>query len=231
VTGSPGRRRGRLLLLLALLAHGALAWHHRGLQAGWSGVPEPPPAALAPLLTLGDEQLLYRSASFGLQNMGDGGGRTTPLRDYDYARLEAWLGLLDRLDPQASYAPTLAGLYFGQTPEPEDLRRIVRYLTAVGARDPTRHWRWLAHAVYLARHRLHDLPLALEVARHLAGLAGAEAPLWVRQMPAFALAEVGEREAARDLLETILASEPNLAAREVALMRRLIDRPMPGPGS
>lgn len=224
-------RPGLLLLLGALLAHGALAAHHRGVQAGWPGVPDAPPAELAPLLTLGDRQLLYRTAAFGLQNMGDGGGRTTPLRQYDYARLEAWLGLLDGLDPQAAYVPTLAGLYFGQTPEPDDLRRIVRYLTALGARDPVHHWRWLAHAVYLARHRLHDLPLALEVARHLAGLAGAEAPLWVRQMPAFALAEVGEREAARDLLETILASDPDLGPREVALMREVIERRLSEQGS
>ena len=225
------RRHGALLLLVALAGHAALALHHRGLQAGWPGVPAAPPATLAPLLTLGDEQLLYRSAGFGLQNMGDGGGRTTPLRQYDDRRLEAWLQLLDRLDPRADYLPTLAGLYFGQTPEPADLRRVVGYLSALGARDPAHHWRWLAHAVYLARHRLHDRPLALAIARHLAGLAGAEAPLWVRQMPAFALAEVGEREAARDLLATLLASEPDLPAGEVALMRDLIERRLSDPGS
>ena len=224
-------RKGGLLLLVALTAHGVLALHQRGRLTGWPGVPSAPPAILAPLLTLGDEQLFYRGAGFGLQNLGDGGGRTTPLRAYDYGRLEAWLQLLDRLDPQADYVPTLAGLYFGQTPEPSDLRRIVHHLSALGARDPAHHWRWLAHAVYLARHRLHDRPLALAIARHLAGLAGAGVPLWVRQMPAFALAEVGEREAARDLLQTILATEPDLAAGEVALMRDLIDRRLAEPAS
>jgi hypothetical protein len=224
-----GGRRGLVVLLAALVAHGALAWHHRPLQAGWPGVPSPPTEALAPLLTLGDDQLFYRIAAFGLQNMGDGGGRATPLAHHDYGRLEAWLRLLDRLDPQADYAPTLAGYYFGQSPKPDDLRRIVAYLTAVGARDPARHWRWLAHAVYLARHRLHDVDLALAVARHLAGLAGTEAPLWVRQMPAFVLADVGEREAARDLLETILATDRNLSAGEIVFMRHFIDQRLAGP--
>jgi hypothetical protein len=224
-----GRGRGLLILLAALLAHGTLAWHHRTLHAGWPGVPSPPSGALAPLLTLGDDQLFYRSAAFGLQNMGDGGGRTTPLAHYDYGRLEAWLRLLDELDPQADYAPTLAGYYFGQSPVPDDLRRIVAYLRTIGARDPTRHWRWLAHAVYLARHRLHDVALALEVARDLAGLAGSEAPLWVRQMPAFVLADVGEREAARDLLETILATDRNLSDGEIVFMRHFIDQRLAGP--
>jgi hypothetical protein len=224
-----GRGRGLLILLAALLAHGTLAWHHRSLQAGWQGVPSPPPQALAPLLTLGDDQLFYRSAAFGLQNMGDGGGRATPLAHYDYGRLEAWLRLLDELDPQADYAPTLAGYYFGQSPVPDDLRRIVAYLRTIGARDPARHWRWLAHAVYLARHRLLDVALALEVARDLAGLAGSEAPLWVRQMPAFVLADVGEREAARDLLETILATDRNLSDGEIVFMRHFIDQRLAGP--
>jgi len=225
VTRSPGLG----LVLAALAAHAALAGQHRGVQAGWPGVPSPPPAALAPLLTLGDGQLFYRAAAFGLQNMGDGGGRTTPLAAYDYGRLELWLRLLDRLDPAARYVPTLAGWYFGQTSEPADLRRIVDYLRAIGARDPEHNWRWLVRAVYLARHRLHDVQLALEISRHLAGLAGTSAPVWVRQMPAFVLAEVGEREAARDLLETILATDPNLPDDERAFMRRLIDRELTAP--
>ncbi len=222
-------RRGLGLVLAALAAHAALALQYHGVQAGWPGVPSPPPAALAPLLTLGDDQLFYRAAAFGLQNLGDGGGRTTPLAAYDYGRLESWFRLLDRLDPAASYVPTLAGWYFGQTSRPADLRRIVAYLSAVGARDPAHNWRWLAQAVYLARHRLHDVPLALGIARHLAGLAGTQAPLWVRQMPAFALAAVGDHEAARDLLATILATDPNLPADEQAFMRRLIDHQLAPP--
>jgi hypothetical protein len=218
------RRRGLVVLVLALVVHGGLALHHRGLRAAFAGVPPPPPLLVAPAMALGDGQLFYRAAAFALQNMGDEGGQVTPLADYDYARVGAWLDLLDRLDPSARYAPTLAAYYFGQTPNPADLRRIVDYLSRVGARDPARNWRWLTHAAYLARHRLDDLPLALAVARHLAGLSDPDVPLWVRQMPAFVLAEVGEREAARDLMATILATDPDIPPDEVALIQRFIDR-------
>jgi hypothetical protein len=218
------RRNGLILLAAALLLHAALALHHRERRADWSGVPPPPPLLTAPALALGDPQLFYRAAAFALQNMGDGGGRVTPLADYDYARLGDWLDLLDRLDPEARYAPTLAAYYFGQTPDPDGLRRIVAYLSRVGARDPARNWRWLTHAAYLARHRLRDLPLALAIARNLAGLSPDEVPLWVRQMPAFVLAEVGEREAARDLMATILATDANLSPDEVAVIERFIAR-------
>jgi hypothetical protein len=218
-------RRGVLILLAAaLLLHAALALHHRERRAEWAGVPPPPPLAIAPAMVLGDPQLFYRAAAFMLQNMGDEGGGVTPLAEYDYARLGSWLDLLDRLDPEARYAPTVAAYYFGQTPDPEGLRRIVAYLGRIGARDPARNWRWLTHAVYLARHRLHDLPLALTVARRLAGLPEGEVPRWVRQMPAFVLAEVGEHEAARDLMATILTTDANLSPDEAALIERFIDR-------
>jgi hypothetical protein len=43
-------------------------------------------------------------------------------------------------------------------------------------------------------------------------------------MPAFVLAEVGEREAARDLMATILATDANLSPDEAALIERFIGR-------
>lgn len=215
-------RRLLLVALAALAVHAVLAYQQRALQAAWPGVPVAPSAALAPALALGDAQLFYRSAAFGLQNMGDQGGRVTPLTGYDYRRLDDWLAVLDRLDPEADYLPTLAGFYFGQTRDPADLRRIVAYLLRIGARDPARNWRWLAHAAYLARHRLHDLPLALEIAQHLAGIDDPAVPLWARQLPAFVLAEVGEEEAAGDLLRTILATDPTLSDDDVRFMERYL---------
>jgi hypothetical protein len=221
---SRARRNSLILLAAALLLHAALALHHREQRADWPGVPPAPPVPVASALALGDSQLFYRAGALALQNMGDGGARVTPLADYDHARLAHWLDLLDRLDPKARYAPTLAAYYFGQTPDPDGLRRIVAYLSRVGARDLARNWRWLTHAAWLARHRLNDLPLALAVARNLTGLPADQVPLWARQMPAFLLAEVGEREAARDLMATILATDANLSPDEIALIERFIDR-------
>jgi hypothetical protein len=221
---SRARRNSLILLAAALFLHAALALQQRERRAEWPGVPPAPPALTAAALALGDAQLFYRAAALALQNMGDGGAQVTPLAEYDHARLADWLDLLDRLDPKARHAPTLAAYYFGQTPDPDGLRRIVAYLSRVGARDPARNWRWLTHAAYLARHRLNDLPLALAVARNLAGLPEGQVPLWARQMPAFLLAEAGEREAARDLMATILATDANLSPDEIALIERFIDR-------
>jgi len=71
--------------------------------------------------------------------------------------------------------------------------------------DPNRRWRWLAHAAIMAKHRLHDAPLALSYARDIARLAPA-APSWARQMHIFILEDIGELESAKILLGGLLAS-------------------------
>ena len=48
-------------------------------------------------------------------------------------------------------------------------------------------------------------------------------PIWARQMPAFVLADVGEREAARDLMEAIMDSQIDLEPSEIEFMRDFIE--------
>ncbi len=216
--------RKALAAVLAAFCLQALYWSQtRELRAGWEGVPPAPSAQVAHALALGDGQFLYRATAFALQNMGDEGGRVTPLKDYDYQRLGQWFALLDRFDPRAEYLPVLVGYYFSQSQKPEHVRIVIAYLTRIATRDPEHNWRWLAHAVYLARHRVGDMNLALDLAYRLAALDAPGLPIWTRQMPAFVLAEVGDKEAARDLMEVIMESDPNLAPGEIDFMRDFIE--------
>ncbi|MGB1884607.1 MAG: hypothetical protein ACPHUF_11935 [Gammaproteobacteria bacterium] len=74
-------------------------------------------------------------------------------------------------------------------------------------RDPVRHWQWMAHAVFVAKHRIKDSRLALELAQKLARVAGHEdIPSWVSQMHIFVLEDVGELESAKVLLGGLLES-------------------------
>jgi len=213
-----------LTAVLAALCVQALFWSQtRELRAGWEGVPPAPAPEVANALALGDRQFLYRTTAFVLQNMGDEGGRVTPLKNYDYQRLGQWFALLDQFDPRSNFLPVLVGHYFSQSPEPDHVRVVIGYLARIAVRDPARNWRWLAHAVYLARHKVKDLNLALGLAQRLAALDAPGMPIWTRQMPAFVLAEVGDKEAARDLMEAIIESNPNLALGEIDFMRDFID--------
>ena len=216
--------RGALAaVLIALGLQGAFWWQTRELQAGWEGVPPAPSHQVAKALAMGDGQFLYRAATFVLQNMGDEGGDVTPLREYDYQRLGQWFSLLDRFDPKSEFLPVLVGYYFSQSQNPDDVRIVISFLAHIAIRDPERNWRWLAHAIYLARHRVKDMNLALSLAYRMAAMASPGIPIWARQMPAFVLAEVGEREAARDLMEAIMDSQIDLEPSEIEFMRDFIE--------
>ncbi len=212
------------LFLLVLAAQGAFWVWTREARVEAALVPPPPSERAVAALAFGDAQFLYRALTLRLQNMGDGGGRFPPLRDYDYGRLAGWFRRIEALDHGADFLPAVAGHYYGASPEPDQVRRMVTFLRAHAARDPARKWRWLAHAVYLARHRVGDLDLALAAAHELAALEVPDLPMWTRQMPAFVLSAAGEAEAARDLMAALLASTPDLSREEAAYMRDFIAR-------
>ena len=216
--------RGALAAVLITLGlQGVFWWQTRDLRAGWEGVPPAPSNQVAKALALGDGQFLYRAATFVLQNMGDEGGRVTPLKDYDYRRLGQWFSLLDRFDPESGFLPVLVGYYFSQSQNPEDVRVVISFLAHIAIRDPERNWRWMAHAIYLARHRVKDMNVALSLAYRMAAIKSPGIPVWARQMPAFVLAEVGDKEAARDLMEAIMDSQEDLDPSEIDFMRNFIE--------
>jgi hypothetical protein len=155
----------------------------------------------------------------------------TPLADYDYKRLKGWFEALDGLDPISDYVAVLAAQYYGLTPKHEDIPNVIAYLRAHAAKDYAHNWRWLAHAVYLARHRMKDNALALEVARELAGLPIPDLPPWTRAMPAYALADLGEKEAAIALLSAILATDAkDMTPEEAVGMMKSIKKWQSGNG-
>jgi hypothetical protein len=66
----------------------------------------------------------------------------------------------------------------------------------------------MAHAVFVARHELNDLPLALEYAKALKEQPiEVEIPHWARQMHVFIQIDLGELEAAKVFLGQMLESK------------------------
>ena len=173
-------------------------------------------------MTLSDPEFSYRMGAITLQSMGDGGGRVVPLKEYDYEGLMAWFRLLGKLNPVSDHIPMIAAYYFGATQEPDQARLVAQFLGEAGQSGKGEKWRWLAHAVFLARYRAKDMDYALELAYKLANLKledGSELPIWARQMPAFVLTAMGEEEAARGIMLSILATDKNLSPNEINFTR------------
>jgi hypothetical protein len=195
-----------------------------------------PPAPTARLLraaSLGEPEFAARVAMLWLQGFDLRGGNPLTYAQLDYDRLTGWLRSILQTDPRSTYALFSAARVYAEVADPDKCRAILDFVHEAFAADPERRWPWLAHAAILAKHRLKDLPLALQYARAIENQAGAAAaPLWARQMQVFLLEDLNELEAARVLLGGLVASgharDPNeqrfLLARLQALEHKLAAR-------
>jgi hypothetical protein len=175
-------------------------------MALWPNIPDTPDQKKASLLALGDEQLAYRQNAFMLQNLGYGLAKDVALKDYDYQNLKDWFFLQDTLDPVSDVTPMLAAYYYGAVSDKTKLPYVIDYLTHIGQSEIKEKWRWLAHAVFLARYEMDDLDRALELSYLMAENKNPNMADWARQMPAFILAEKGDDEAAYQIMINILGS-------------------------
>ena len=207
---------------IVILGFNALLWlATSNIYARWEGVPPVPSRDGALMMTLSDPQFSYRFGAITLQNLGDTGGQTTPLKDYSYEKLGKWFWLLNDLDPASNHVPMLAAYYFGATRAPKDVAVLVDYLGVIGQNPYGNKWRWLVQAIFFARHRLHDMKLSLDLAYKLAKMqpVGDTLPEWARQMPAFVLKEQGDKQAARKIVEDLLTSSQHFHPNEVNFMK------------
>ena len=206
----PRERKLWFFFLVVLLVNCAVWSLTRHRQAQWLNVPPVPSQMTVSISALGDMQFAYRSLAVMLQNLGDMGGRITPLKDYNFDRLAEWFFLMRDLDPRSNYVPYIASYYFGAVNGDdvgEKLRPLIAYLHEEGNSAEGAKWRWLAHAVYLARFKLKDLDYAYQLALDLARLGyEKDLPHWTRQMPVFILNAKGDKEAALSLMMGILSS-------------------------
>jgi hypothetical protein len=195
-----------LTMLLALLAHGWLHRHQPEPRALASELYLAPTYNSLQLLSLGDTTSLARLLLLGLQAVDFQSGSKTSYRTLDYAVLEQWLGNLLDLDPYSQYPLMLASRVYAETSDSMKQRRMLRFVRQRFDQDPTRRWPWLAHAVIIAKHRLHDLELAADYAEALESLAGTPGiPAWVWQMRVFILEDMNELQAAQVLLGGLLS--------------------------
>ncbi|MFN3827218.1 MAG: hypothetical protein ACK4NR_06290 [Micavibrio sp.] len=208
---------------VALALNSAVWWQARSMRAVWGNVPPVPTQPAAELFALGDPQFAYRSFSLLIQNLGDAGGQARALKEYNYEHLTKWFFLLDKLDPHANFGPSIAAFYFSANQDVEAIDPLIDYLAEVGVRPEPQKWRWLAQAVYLARFVQHDYAKALGLAEKLAALNYEHMPTWTKQMPAFVMMQMGDKEGAYNIMLNILGSEAkDLQAAEVNFMREYI---------
>lgn len=192
------------LLIAALVLQIALQLTRPPPTARAEALSQPPTAATLRGLAFGEPIAVAALLTLNLQAYDNQPGISIPFAQLDYRRVIAWLKAILGLDPISQYPLFMAAQLYGQVSDPAKQREMCNFVRQEFDLDPNRRWQWLAHCSIMAKHRLHDIPLALEYADAIArGATGA--PNWARQMRIFVLEDMGEKEAATILLGGLLA--------------------------
>ncbi len=196
------------LCLVTLLAIQALVFG--AMPRDWHAQTSPGPAPHAATLraaTLGEGSAAAYALTLYLQTFDAQAGLGLPLRSLDQERVGEWIERALDLRPASAYPLLLLSRVFAETAQPDDARRLLDRVERRFREAPDLRWPWLAHAVYVARHVMHDTALARTYARSLRIHAtGPGVPSWATQAEILLLADLDDREAARLLLGALIDS-------------------------
>jgi hypothetical protein len=168
---------------------------------------QPPSTSLLRLASLGEPIALAKILMLQLQAFDYQAGTKIPYKDLDYARLEAWLSRILELDPAGQYPLLAAARLYAEVPREAKQRSMMDFIYRQYFLDPNRRWPWLAHATFLAKHRLKDMGLALKYAAALQKYTTAkDVPAWATTMEIFIREDMNELETARMMIGGLLAS-------------------------
>ena len=186
-----------------------VCWSYARPQAAATAeaLPNVPDTRLLHLYGLGEPDTLAKILMLWLQAFDNQPGVSIPFARLDYARVVNWLDALLDLDGCFQYPLLSASRVYTETPDDAGKRQMLEFVHRRFLEDPERRWPWLAHAVYVAKHRIKDLQLALKYANALRlNVSSDTAPPWVTQMEIFVLEDLGEIESARIIIGGLLES-------------------------
>lgn len=159
-------------------------------------------------LSMGSEQLFSYLLAIRLQLHDNQAGLHIRYHYIDYHILISWLDEIHQLNTRSEYPMMLASRIYSQTKDKQRLRLILNYIDRAFMADPQLHWRHQAEATVIAKHKLGDLELALQMAQRLANLPESIVmPGWARDMQFLLLGELNEFEAALVIIDALLKSD------------------------
>jgi hypothetical protein len=209
-----------LVLLLALGLQIILHGYYDERDVTGKSLTPAPSELHASLLGLGDNIAIAKVLMLWLQAFDNQPGLSIPLARLDYEKVTEWLQLILELDPRGQYPLFAAARIYAGIQDENKQRRMLEFVYRNFFEDPNHRWPALAHAVYIAKHRLNDMPLALKYAEAMAeNVTANDVPFWVKQMHIYVLEDMGELEAARILLGGLIESNAIRDPNELEFLR------------
>jgi hypothetical protein len=157
---------------------------------------------------MGSEQLFSHLLAIRLQLHDNQAGKHIRYSKIDYDLLVNWLDQIYALNTRSEYPIMLASRVYTQTRDQAQLRKIIDFIERTFRVDPQLHWRHLAEASVIAKHRLGDLPLALHMAELLSSQPSLVVmPRWARDIQFILLGDLNEYETAITIISALLQSD------------------------
>ena len=217
----PGWTIAVLLISISIqiVFHGSTA----RLEVREKPLPEPLAQETIAVLSMGDRISLSKFMMLWLQGFDYQPGISIPFSRINYDRLVGWLDSILQLDGQSHYALLSASRIYSEVPDVEKQRKMLDFVYQKFLENPDKRWIWMAHAVYVARHRIRDDNLALQYAHELRiRTTGGVVPNWARQLELFVYEDLGELKTAQILLGGLIESGEITDENEINfLMSRL----------
>jgi hypothetical protein len=200
-----------LLIAFVILLLCQLAYHHHSqqqIEAAYRGLNSPLSVASYRGVAMGSEQLLGYLLAIRLQLHDNQAGRHFRYGLIDYGILIDWLDRITEISQGTEYPMLLASRVYSSTRDHGRLRQVLGFIERRFDDDPQKHWRRLAEACLLAKHKLGDLGLALRFAERLAlQPASVNMPHWARDFRFLLLADLNELEAAIAIIQAMLETD------------------------
>ena len=197
----------RAVLITSLLFQASWSYTRSPDVATAQALPDAPDTGLLRISAMGDQVTLAKVLMLRLQAFDNQPGVSIPFARLDYAKVINWLDALLGLDYRFQYPLLYASRVYTETPDNGRKRQMLEFVHRRFLEDPDRRWPWMAHAVYVAKHRIKDLQLALKYANALRRHVSSDAaPPWVAQMEIYVLEDLGEFESARIIIGGLLES-------------------------
>jgi hypothetical protein len=216
-------RPALVVLLVALALHVSWQALEPQPQALGAALHAPPNVTSLRVASLGEPIALAQAMTLYLQAFDNQPGVSIPYRNLDYGAVIAWLKAILDLDPRSQYPLMMAAQLYAQVPDEARTRTMLEFVHEEFLQAPNERWRWLAHAALIAKHRLHDMPLALRYADDITRHAK-QAQSWARQMRIFILEDMGESQAAAVLLGGLLDSGEVTDPAEVRFLSERLEK-------
>jgi hypothetical protein len=213
-------------IVLFILIAGFLAqiyWHFysEGPEIRQETLPDVPKINTLRLFGLDDNLAMSKLLMLWLQAFDNQPGISIPFSELDYDKTIDWLETILVMDPQAQYPLLAASRIYTVVPDEQRQRKMLEFVNEQFLLDPDSRWKWQAHAVYMAKHRLKDFELALRYARTLTKYAtGDNIPHWAKQMEIYVLEDMGELESAKVLIGGLIDSGAIIDTNELRFLKQ-----------